>query len=100
MRTRIPAVLSLATALSLPVLLYGQASATGAVNGTVTDPTGLPVAGARVVLLAESTNITTTVTTNGEGQYRIQNVLPALYNLTVQGAGFRAVQVSPFRINV
>jgi hypothetical protein len=80
--------------------LFGQASATGAVNGTVTDPSGSVVAGAKVVLLAESTNISTTVTTNGEGQYRIQNVLPSLYNLSVQGAGFRAVQVAAFRINV
>jgi Carboxypeptidase regulatory-like domain len=80
--------------------LFGQASATGAVNGTVTDPSGQVVAGAKVVLLAESTNISTTVTTNGEGQYHIQNVLPSLYNLTVQGAGFKAVQVAPFRINV
>src|SRR5216684_1466037 len=80
--------------------LFGQASATGAVNGTVTDPSGSVVVGAKVVLLNESTNISTTVTTNAEGQYRIQNVLPSLYNLTVQGAGFRAVQVAPFRINV
>ena len=100
MRTRIAAVLLLATLVCLPVLLYGQASATGAVNGTVTDPSGQIVVGAKVVLLNESTNISTTVTTNGEGQYRIQNVLPSLYNLTVQGAGFRAVQVTPFRINV
>src|SRR5438105_5378494 len=54
--------------------LFGQASPTGAVNGTVTDPSGQVVPGAKVVLLAESTNISTTVTTNGEGQYRIQNV--------------------------
>src|SRR5438067_3542368 len=80
--------------------LFGQASATGAVNGTVTDPTGSVVADAKVVLLAESTNISTTVTTNAEGQYRIQNVLPSLYNLTVQGAGFKAVQVATFRVNV
>src|ERR1700730_17855422 len=93
----------LASVLLLTTLsghLFGQASATGAVNGTVTDPSGSVVVGAKVVLLAESTNISTTVTTNGEGQYRIQNVLPSLYNLTVQGAGFKAVQVAPFRINV
>src|SRR5882762_7463233 len=80
--------------------LFGQASSTGAVNGTVTDPSGSVVVGAKVVLLAESTNISTTATTNAEGQYRIQNVLPSLYNLTVQGAGFKAVQVAPFRVNV
>src|SRR6266481_6684586 len=77
---------------SLRGQLFGQASPTGAVNGTVTDPSGQIVVGAKVVLLAESTNISTTVTTNAEGQYRIQNVLPSLYNLTVQGTGFRAVQ--------
>jgi len=80
--------------------LFGQASATGAVNGTVTDQSGQIVAGAKVVLLAESTNIATTVTTNGEGQYRIQNVLPTLYNLTVQGPGFKVLKVAPFRLNV
>lgn len=80
--------------------LFGQASATGAVNGPVTDPAGQVVAEAKVVLLNESTNLPTSVTTNAEGQYRIQNVLPARYSLSVQGAGFKAVQVSSFRVNV
>lgn len=79
MRTRILAVLSFGAILCLPVLLYGQASATGAVNGTVTDPTGLPVAAARVVLLAESTNITTTVTTNDR-----KYATPALRSVVAQ----------------
>jgi len=100
MRTRLRVVLLFGAFVCLPILLFGQASSTGAVNGTVTDPSGQVVAGAKVVLLNESTNISTTAATNIEGQYRIQNVLPAVYNLTVQGAGFRAVQVSPFRINV
>src|SRR5207302_10539285 len=79
--------------------LFGQASPTGAVNGTVTDPSGQVVAGTKVVLLAESTNISTTVTTNAEGQYRILSVLPSLYNPNVQSEGFRSVHVSPLRIN-
>ena len=80
--------------------LFGQASPTGAVNGTLTDPSGNVVPGARVVLLNESTNIPTSVTTNTEGQYRIQDLLPAAYNLTVEAQGFKSVQVSTFRINV
>jgi hypothetical protein len=92
------ALVLLLTTLCLP--LFGQVSATGAVNGTVTDPAGLVVAAADVVLLNESTSLATSVTTNAEGQYRIQNLLPAVYTLTVAASGFRVVQVAPFRINV
>src|SRR2546428_11665856 len=86
--------------LCSPVIVLGQASATGAINGTVTDPSGLAIAGAKVTLLNEATNIQTAVNTNEEGQYRILNVVPSLYNLTVEALGFKTTHIGTFRINV
>ncbi len=79
---------------------FGQASATGAINGTVTDPSGQVVAGAKVTLRNEATNITTAAMTNIEGQYRFLNLLPSVYTLTVEFSGFKSVGVAPFRVNV
>lgn len=84
----------------LPALTFGQASATGAINGTVTDSTGRVIVNATVTLLNKATNIKTTVNTNGEGQYRILNVQPSLYDLTIEATGFKTTHVDTLRINV
>ncbi len=100
MRTRIAAFFFIAALVSGPVLLYGQASSTGAVNGTVTDPSGQVVPSTKVVLLNERTGIRTTATTNAEGQYRFLNLIPSQYSLSVESKGFKSLNVAPFLINV
>ena len=48
-------------------LLFGQA--TGSISGTVTDPTGAAVPGAKVTVTAPATGLTRSSTTNDAGEY-------------------------------
>src|SRR5687767_8157801 len=75
-------------------------TATGGVNGTVTDPHGAAVPGSAVTLVNRATNIETRVVTNDAGYYTFVNVSPGTYVLKVEAAGFGPAQTSPFDVGV
>lgn len=64
--------------------LYAQI--TGTIWGAVTDNTGAPIAGAAVYI--ENTSLG--AQTNFDGTYRIENITPGSYNLTVRFIGYAA----------
>jgi hypothetical protein len=59
------------------------------VQGTVTDATGALVPEATVTLTSKETGRTQEVKTSGEGFYRISELSPGNYTLTVEKAGFK-----------
>ena len=61
----------------------------GKVQGTVADSSGAVVPGATVVLLNTDTNVSATTTTNQEGHYILDFVIPGSYVVTVENNGFR-----------
>ncbi len=77
-----------------PSAVMGQASSTGTVSGTVTDPSGASVAGATVTLTDRATAIGRPTTTNDKGFYVFPYVNPGTYNLTVTKAGFKTTVIS------
>jgi Carboxypeptidase regulatory-like domain len=89
MKNRIPYLL--ATGLfSLVFLLVsplmGQ-SPTGALRGTVIDPSGAKIADARIVMADNATGTQYTTQTGATGEFSIGNLNPASYTVTViQGA--------------
>jgi outer membrane receptor protein involved in Fe transport len=68
-------------------LVFGQAD-TGQVTGTVTDPSGAIVAGAKVTITDVNTNASRTATTNSAGLYTFTNLKPSTYDVIVEGSGF------------
>ena len=81
--------LALLVAVALiPVGAFGQAIS-GTVVGTVTDSSGAVVANADVEATNVGTGVTTHATTNGTGFYRVDNLIPGSYKITVKGAGFK-----------
>lgn len=79
------AILLLSTSAAL-----GQAQANAAdLQGTITDATGAVVPNATVTARNPSTNITRNTTTNDEGFYRIINLPPGDYEVTVEAANFK-----------
>jgi hypothetical protein len=65
----------------------------GVIQGTVKDPNGAVIVGAKITLSYVSTNYKTTVTTDEEGKFRLVNVPFNPYSLEVEAAGFkRSVQ--------
>jgi hypothetical protein len=73
--------------------LFSQNTSTGAVSGTVTDPTGGAIAAAEVTLTDTSTNASRTASTNETGRYFFADVQPGTYNVSMSKAGFRVAKL-------
>ncbi|HUS18177.1 MAG TPA: TonB-dependent receptor [Terriglobales bacterium] len=71
---------------------------TGTISGTVTDPSGAVVSGAKVTITAVGTKAARTGTSDSNGRYAITNLQPGLYDVAIEGSGFaetkRQVQVT------
>src|SRR5947209_14572156 len=76
------------------VLASAQNASTGAVLGTVTDPSGAVVTGAEVTLTSVATNQSTTAKSNSSGQFTFPSVAPGDYRLTVKAEGFQTASVT------
>ncbi|HWY57446.1 MAG TPA: carboxypeptidase regulatory-like domain-containing protein [Terriglobales bacterium] len=74
---------------TLAVQMVGQSSVTGDIAGTVTDPSGAVVSGAKVSAKSTTTDVTQTTTTNAGGSFRLPLLKPGTYRLTVTQNGFR-----------
>ncbi|WP_394652165.1 carboxypeptidase regulatory-like domain-containing protein [uncultured Sphingomonas sp.] len=63
---------------------YTNISATGRVIGT----NGQPISGATVELRSDAQGFTRSATTDGSGSYRIQQIPPGNYTVTISASGF------------
>jgi len=68
-------------------ILVGQTVDTS-ILGSVMDPQGSVIAGATVVVRADATGQEKAVKTTGDGQYRVQYLVPGIYTVTVNASGF------------
>jgi outer membrane receptor protein involved in Fe transport len=71
--------------------LLAQATATGTIQGTITDQSQAVVPGAQVVATFKATGATRTVTTNDTGAYRFDFVPAGAYQIKVTKQGFATV---------
>src|SRR4030081_1962024 len=77
----------LVTLTAQPV--WGQA-VYGSILGTVTDPQGAAVANAKVTVTNQRKGTSDTTTTNGDGNYSVTHLIPDIYTVRAEGAGFKA----------
>src|SRR5260370_30195549 len=68
-----------------------QSNTTGAINGTVTNPNKEVVTGATVTAKNNGTNKEATATTDDNGGFKVTNLDPGTYTVTVNASG-----VAPF----
>ena len=61
----------------------------GSISGTVTDPNGLAVVGARVTATNTATNVRQTITTNSIGVYSFPELEVGTYQIEVEAKSFR-----------
>src|SRR5215469_16883116 len=84
--------------LSLFVVYVAAQIETGTLSGTVTDPSGAVVPGAKITATNTGTGLTRTVNTNSGGNYVIVDLPPGNYSVSVESANFqtykRAVAVN------
>src|SRR5262245_51106701 len=76
-------------ALLLVTISANAQTSRGTVTGTVLDPTGAVIAGARVTLTGVETGVRLSTNSNDAGVYRLDAVDPGTYDLTVSLPGFR-----------
>ncbi len=71
----------------VPCLLRAQ-SPNGVLRGEVQDASAARVAGARVDLEAVGSSLSRVATTDGQGEFRIDGLLPGHYQVSVSASGF------------
>jgi hypothetical protein len=74
--------------------MHGQTANTGAIAGTVSDPSGALVPRAAVVINSQGTGEKRDLATDAEGHFSVQFLPPGNYDLTVRAAAFE-----PFILN-
>src|SRR5437870_9601412 len=92
------------TFFSLVLLIFANGTrgqtASGEVNGTVTDKSGGFVGSAAVKLTNQATGIDDRATTNSDGYFVFINVKPGTYILGVEAKGFKTTRISSFEVGV
>jgi carboxypeptidase family protein len=87
--------------LAFPATARAQASlTTGAIAGTVTDPTGAVIPHATVTATNEGTNASRSATSGANGGYVVPLLDPGDYKVTVKAAGFRTAEQGPITVIV
>jgi hypothetical protein len=87
------ACLPLSTSTLLGQAIYGS------IYGQVTDQTGSVVPNATITVTDESKNTSVQVTSNAQGEYSVEHLIPDVYDITATATGFetqenKAIQVS------
>lgn len=80
-------------------LLQAQQT-TGAIQGTVMDPSGAYIPGAKLVLSNEATGVKRNAVTQSSGTYSFNAIAPGIYSLTAVASGFKTVVVRGIHVQV
>jgi hypothetical protein len=79
-------------ALLLTLVLSGQTTTTGAINGVISDPSGAIVPGATVTLTSTTTDAKRTAKSSASGSYRFDLLAPGSYTIAVDQPGFTKLE--------
>ena len=82
----------------LPRPIWAQA--TGAIVGTVTDPSGALIPSAKVTATRVGTGVAQSTVTSTAGTYTISNLVVGTYNVTAEASGFKAGSASGITLDV
>lgn len=82
-------------ALSAPALMLAQ-TFQATVSGIVNDSSGAVVPKVRVTVTDTARGVAFTATSNQDGVYLINNLIPSAYKVTAEAAGFSTYQVDSF----
>jgi Carboxypeptidase regulatory-like domain/TonB dependent receptor len=87
---------------SLLVLVLGAAAQVqnGQFAGTVSDPSGAAIAGAKVTVTNPATNLSVTTTTNETGLYTLKELPAGSYRITAEAKGFKTTSNMSVTLNV
>jgi hypothetical protein len=80
-----------ALSLVFPPFLHTQTVTTGAITGTVSDPSGAAIPGVTITATERATGATRTAETDASGSYRFSLLPPGEYSLRFTAQGFKTL---------
>ncbi|SNS75169.1 TonB-dependent Receptor Plug Domain [Granulicella rosea] len=86
--------------VSLTPAAFAQSSVAGAISGVIYDQQKAVVPGAAITAVNNDTQASTTATSDARGEYRLENLTPGVYTVTVTKDGFKTFKQESFTINV
>jgi hypothetical protein len=90
----------LRTSVLCALTMRGQTANTGAISGSVSDPSGALVAGAAVAIVSEATREERTLTTDAQGSFSIPFLAPGGYDVRVRTPGFKPLILNNVRVQI
>src|ERR1700733_8304314 len=83
-----------------PLLMQAQTANTGAIAGSVSDPSGALVPRAAVVVNSQATQEERDLTTDAQGNFSVPFLTPGNYDLTVRAPGFEALILKNVQVQI
>ncbi|MEP6635518.1 MAG: carboxypeptidase regulatory-like domain-containing protein, partial [Acidobacteriota bacterium] len=87
-------------ALAMTAITFGQSTVSGAIGGVVTNPNKEVVPGASVAVKNIETNKEDTATADDQGRFRVPNLVPGIYSVSVSSSGFSSFTQSKVVVEV
>jgi hypothetical protein len=88
------ALIALSTVILSSVAGFAQTTVSqGSIQGTVTDPTGAVVGGAKITITHKTTGQVTTTSSSSSGTYSSGGLLPGDYVVRVEATGFKTTEL-------
>src|SRR5580765_4968715 len=72
----------------------------GTISGLVTDPSSATVANAAVSVVNAGTGVTIRATTTETGYYSVPNLIPGIYSVKIDAAGFKQYVANQIELSV
>lgn len=97
-------LVGLGLALLFCALMLGAPRASGqavfgSIIGTVTDPQGNAVVGAKITVTSTTKSFTYDTTTNESGNYSVTHLIPDIYKVHIEATGFQATEIPSVVLN-
>jgi outer membrane receptor protein involved in Fe transport len=93
----VAATLSLLCSLWVPAAV--AQAVYGSILGTVTDPSGAAVTGAKVTVTSETKNVSTETTSNESGNYAVTHLIPDVYVVHIENQGFKRLEFKDVQVS-
>ncbi len=102
LRAGVHALLGLITSLCFlgAATLVAQAPGTGAIAGSISDPSGAVIAQAHITVTSEETGSSRAASTTGEGFFRVPLLPPGNYSIEAAADGFQSKTVRSIHVTV
>src|SRR5229473_2820548 len=84
----------------LAILASNAFSQTAQLTGTVADPTGSVVPGAKVAATNIDTGVARATVANDRGNYLVTALLPGRYRVVTEASGFKQVKREPVNLAI